>query len=176
MDMKTNGSNVWPYVVVGSAIGGALGYLFMTESGRKIRRTVTHPDELADNVDEARHFIEQKAQVVTDQVHGILNKARLGIEEGQLAYRQAHQDYHSKFRQIETKSNQVAAEVHRTIDSMSRSAVSIEKSVLDPVSEMGALYRGIVRGIRSMLGKTSSQTIETQGAIPIYRDTRIMGG
>ena len=176
MNMKTNGSSVWPYVIVGSAIGGAMGYLFMTESGRKLRRTVTHPDELADSVDEARHFIERKAQVVTDQVHGVLNKARLGIEEGQLAYRQAHQDYHSKFRQIESKSHQVAAEVHRTVDNVSRTAVSIEKSVLDPISEMGALYRGIERGIRAIFGETSSQSTEPQGAIPIYRDTRIMGG
>ena len=37
MEIKTNGSNVWPYIVLGSAIGGAVGYLFMTESGRKIR-------------------------------------------------------------------------------------------------------------------------------------------
>ena len=175
MNMKTNGSNVWPYVVVGSAIGGAIGYLFMSESGRKIRRSVTHPDELADSVDEARQFVEQKAQVITDQVHGLLGKARLGIEEGQLAYRQAQQDYHAKFQRIETKSNQVAADVHRSIDNITRSAVSIEKSVLDPIAEMGALYRGIERGIRSIFGKTRSQT-SPHGAIPIYRDTRIMGG
>ena len=68
MDIKRNGSNVWPYVIAGSAIGGAIGYLFMTESGRKIRRAVTHPDELADTIEDARSFIESKAQIVTGQV------------------------------------------------------------------------------------------------------------
>ena len=67
MNMKTNGSNVWPYVVVGSAIGGAVGYLFMTESGRKIRHSLTHPDELAGNIEDARNFIERKARVVNDR-------------------------------------------------------------------------------------------------------------
>jgi hypothetical protein len=171
MTMKRNGSNVWPYVLVGSAIGGAVGYLFITESGRKIRRSVTHPEELADNLDDARMFIERRAQVVTDQVHGVLNKARLGIEEGQLAYRQARQEFQTKFRRIEGKSNEITANVHRTIDNMSRTAVTLEQSVLDPISELGALYRGIERGIRSLFGRK-----ERIGPTPIYPDSRVIGG
>src|SRR5207244_5695048 len=85
--MKTNGSSIWPYVIVGSAVGGAIGYLLTTESGRKIRRSVAHPDELADDLEQAREFIENKARTVTERVHGILNKAKLGIEEGERAYR-----------------------------------------------------------------------------------------
>ena len=44
MNIKRDTSNIWPYVIAGSAIGGAVGYLFMSESGRKIRHAVTHPD------------------------------------------------------------------------------------------------------------------------------------
>jgi hypothetical protein len=180
MNIKTNGSNVWPYVIVGSAIGGAVGYLLMSESGRKIRRSVSHPDELADNLEDARHFIERRAQFVTDQVHGVLNKARVGIEEGQLAYRQAQQDFQSKFRRIEGKNNEVVAHVHRTVDNMSRTAVTIEQSVMNPISELGALYRGIERGIRAIFGRTeqTGPRITTTGSsrTPIYPDTRVMGG
>src|SRR5215472_4809225 len=85
----TNRSSVWPYVIVGSAIGGAIGYLLKSESGRKVRRAVTHPDELADNIDQARNFIERKTRMVTDHAHRFVGKAKNSIEEGQYAYRDA---------------------------------------------------------------------------------------
>src|SRR5213592_2490239 len=93
--MQRNGSHLWPYVIAGSAIGGAIGYLFMTESGRKIRYTVTHPAELADAIEDARSFIESKAKMVTDQVRGAMDKAKQGLEEGQRGYRAAAQTYQS---------------------------------------------------------------------------------
>src|SRR5437867_412405 len=78
MKMERNSSNVWPYVIAGSAIGGAIGYLFMTESGKKIRHTVTHPDELADAIEDGRSFIESKAKMVTGQVRGAIDKVEHG--------------------------------------------------------------------------------------------------
>jgi hypothetical protein len=143
----------------------------MTESGRKIRRSVTHPDELTVDLDDARQFIERRAQLVTNQVHGVLNKARVGIEEGQLAYRQAQQDFQSKFRRIEGKSNEVVAQVHKTVDNMGRTAVTIEQSVLDPISELGALYRGIERGIRAIFGRN-----QQSGPRAVHSDARVIGG
>jgi hypothetical protein len=132
--MKTNGSSVWPYVVVGSAIGGAIGYLLVTDSGRKIRRTVTHPDELADNLEDVRDFVETKARVVTRHVHGVLGKAKHVIEEGERAYHEAEQNFQSRIHDLQSKSGE------------------IEQTVLDPIGELGALYRGIERGIRTAFG------------------------
>ena len=174
--MKTNGSSIWPYVIVGSAVGGAIGYLFTTESGRKIRRSVAHPDELADDLEQAREFIENKARTVTERVHGVFNKAKLGIEEGERAYRQAERDYQTRlFGRIEGKSNEITSGVHRTVDNVSRTAVTIEKSVVDPICEMGALYKGVERGIRYLFGKTGDQTAQlADRPIPI-RDQRAMG-
>jgi hypothetical protein len=142
-DMKRNGSNVWPYVIAGSAIGGVVGYLFMTESGRRVRHAVTHPDELADNIEEARTFIETRARQVTDQVHNVLQKAKHGIEEGQLAYHDAGQRYQTRAHEFQGK----------TVENVNRTAVTIEHGVLNPICELGALYRGIERGIRIVLGK-----------------------
>src|ERR1700746_3931413 len=99
MDMQRNASNVWPYVIVGSAIGGAVGYLLLTESGRKVRHAVTHPDELADTIEDARSYIESQAKIVTDQVHRVIDKAKAGLDEGQRAYREAGQSYGSQLRQ-----------------------------------------------------------------------------
>jgi|SRR5579883_2892423 len=173
MNMKTNGSNVWPYVVVGSAIGGAVGYLFMTESGRKIRHSITHPDELAENMEDVRSFIETKARIVTDRVHGVLDRAKTGIEEGERAYHEAEQGFQSKVHQLQGKSGEITSNVHTVVDNVNRTAMTIEQSVLDPIVELGALYRGIERGIRAALGKGKEQSSQTP--TPIYRDSRVMG-
>ena len=143
MNIKRDSSNVWPYVIAGSAIGGAIGYLFMSESGRKIRHAVSHPDELVDNIEEARTFLETKTRMVTDQVHNVLQKAKHGIEEGQLAYQDAGQRYQTRVHELQGK----------TVENVNRTAVTIERGVLDPIVELGALYRGIERGIRIVLGK-----------------------
>src|SRR5207253_10941041 len=111
MDMKRNSSNIWPYVIAGSAIGGAVGYLFMTESGRKVRHAVTHPDELADNIEDARCFVESKAKMVTGQVRSILDKAKQGLEQGERAYREAEQGFQSQMRQLEGKNNEITSSV-----------------------------------------------------------------
>lgn len=169
MNMKTNGTNVWPYVIAGSAIGGALGYLFMTESGKKVRHAITHPDELADNLEDVRGFIETKARIVTDQVHGVLNRAKEGIEEGERAYHEAEQNFQSRVNQFQGKSGEITSDVHKAVDNVNRTAVTIEQSVLDPIVELGALYKGIERGIRTILGKNPKR-LE-----PVYRDTRVMG-
>jgi hypothetical protein len=158
MDIRRNPSNVWPYVIAGSAIGGVFGYLWFTESGRKVRHVVTHPDELEDTIEEARSFIESRAKMVTGQVRSVLYKAKSGLDEGQRAYREAEQNYRSQLRQLEGKNNEIASTVHKTVDNMSRTAYTVEESVLDPILELGALVRGFERGIRAAFsGKTHGQ-------------------
>jgi hypothetical protein len=171
MNIKSNDSSAWPYIIVGSAVGGALGYLFMTESGRKVRHSLTHPDELSNNIDDARGFVEEKMRMVTDRVHGVIHKARHGIEEGQLAYREAGEDYRSRAREYEAKHSDVTSKVHASVDKINRSAVNMERSVLDPICEMGALVRGIERGIRVLFGKTD----DMRRTLPQEPPYRVMG-
>jgi hypothetical protein len=172
MNTKRNASNVWAYVIAGSAVGGAVGYLFMTESGRKIRRTVTHPDELASNVEQAGAFLQQKARLVTEQIHGVISKTKFSMDEGERAYRDAGEHYRAQFRRVETKNGEIAASVHNAVDRMSQAAVGLEQSVLEPMIEIGALYRGVEKGIRTLLGTTSAA--EHNGPIPIHRN-RVIG-
>jgi hypothetical protein len=152
MGTQRNASNIWPYVIGGAAIGGAVGYLLLTESGRKVRRAVTHPDELADTVENARSYIESQAKMVTGQVRSVIDKAKTGLEEGQRAYYEAGQSYISQMRQIEGKHNEIASSVHKTVDNVKRTAYTVEESVLDPMFELGALYRGFEQAIRSVFG------------------------
>jgi hypothetical protein len=151
MDTKRNASNIWPYVIAGSAIGGAVGYLFMSESGRKIRRAVTHPDELADTIEDARSFIESKAQIVTGQVRNVIDMAKTGLDEGQRAFHEAEKSYQSQLRDLEGKNNEFASSVHKTVDNVNRTASTVEQSLLDPIFELTALYRGFERGIRTLI-------------------------
>jgi hypothetical protein len=152
MNMKRDSSNIWPYVIAGSAIGGAIGYLFMTDSGRKVRHAIAHPDELVDNIEDARTFLETKTRMVTDQVHNVIQKAKHGIEEGERTYKEAGRRYQARVHELQGK----------TVDNVNRTAVTIEHEVLDPIVELGALYRGIEHGIRTLLGK-QSRTLRMMG-------------
>ena len=166
--MQRNASNVWPYVIAGSAIGGVVGYLLLTESGRKVRHAVTHPDELADNIEEARSFIESHVKVVTGRVRSVIDKAKFGLDEGQRAYRDAEHSYTSQLRQLEGKNNEIASTVHKTVDNVSRTAYTVEESVLDPIFELGALYRGFERGIRAVFGTSRERQVSS-----FYKNERV---
>src|SRR6476660_7802114 len=109
--IKTNSSSVLPYVIAGSAIGGAVAYLFMSESGKKVRRVLTSPDELADNVERAGNVIERKAATVTNWLHDWIENAKQSIEEGQLKYRDVGQQYRTQVRQIQSKNDSIVAGV-----------------------------------------------------------------
>jgi gas vesicle protein len=165
MSTKINGSSVWPYVIVGSAIGGAVGFLFMTESGRKVRRAITHPDELTDDIEEARSAIERKAQVVTDQIHKFIGKAKQSMDAGERVYREAGEEFRLRARRLDKRNDDITSQVHHTVEKMNQTAVTIEHSVLDPLVELGALYRGIEHGIRSLFGR-SKERLGT-GPIPV---------
>src|SRR5207247_9966984 len=119
MDMERSSSSIWPYIIAGSAIGGAVGYLVMSDSGKKIRHAVTHPDELADAIEDARSFVDSKAKMVTGQVRSFMDKAKMGLEEGQLAYRGAENSYQSQLGGPEGHNSEIASTAHKTLDTVS---------------------------------------------------------
>jgi hypothetical protein len=159
MNIKTNSPHAWPYVIAGSVIGGALGYLFVTDAGQKLRRGVTHPDEMADNIEDARTFLQQKTKMVTDQVHNLLGKAKHGIEQGQRAYEESGRRLHSQTHEFHGK----------TVENVNRTAVAIEQDVVHPIVELGALLRGIEHGVRTVMGKQK----KTYGTEDVSDDSRL---
>jgi len=148
---RTNASKAWPYILAGSAIGGAVGYLLTTESGRKVRHALANPDEMADNIDDVRTFVERKARVVTGRVRTVLDKAKEGMEAGQRAFDEANQGYRSNMQRIQGKSDQIAETVHKNVENLKGTANAVEESLLDPLYEVGAVYRGIQRGVQTVL-------------------------
>jgi hypothetical protein len=123
----------------------------MTESGRKVRRALANPDEMADNIDEARVFVERKARLVTDRVRMALDKAKEGMEAGRRAFEEANEDYRLSIQRIQGKNDEIATTVHKNVDNLSRTANAVEESLLDPLYEVGALIRGIQRGVETTL-------------------------
>src|SRR5262249_32293557 len=119
---RSNVSNIWPYVLAGSAIGGAVGFLFMTESGKKVRHALANPDEMADNIDDVRLQVERKARIVTDRVRVILDKAKEGMEAGQRAFDEANTGYRSNMRRIQGKNDEIATTVHKNVDNLKATA------------------------------------------------------
>ena len=154
---RSNASNIWPYVLAGSAIGGALGFLFMTEPGRKVRHALANPDEIGDDIDDVRIVIERKARVITGRVRTVLDRAKEGLETGRRAFDAANMDYRANIRRIQGKNEQIAEAVHKNVDNLSRTANSVEESLLDPVYEAAALFRGIQRGVETALCGTSGR-------------------
>jgi len=166
--MQRNGSNIWPYVIAGSVIGGAVGYLFMTESGRRVRRTITNPEQLSGTLEDARVFMEQKSNAISTQVRGVLEKVKQSMEAGQQAFQDAEKSYQSRFRSLEGKNDEIAQNVHKAVDNLNKTARSLENTVLDPLYEFSALYRGFERGIRTFLGRRGQ-------VAPFYKSERISG-
>jgi gas vesicle protein len=153
MNKTSHDSSVWPYVVIGSAIGGAIGYLFSTETGRKVRHNVTHPDELAGNIEDAGDYIQEKTRMVTDKIHGVFEKAKHSINEGERAYQQASERLRSRMDYRTTRN--VTESAHNTVNKLGDMAETVQQSVFDPICDIAAIYRGIHRGVGTMFGKSN---------------------
>jgi gas vesicle protein len=171
-NMKSSKSKMVPYVIAGSAVGGVVGYLFMTESGRQVRRNI-NPSQLPQKIDSARGFIESKSRTLTNQIRTVLDRAKESVQVGQDAYQQASESYRSNLRTFKGKNMGIAANVHQTVDKLAGTADTVEENLLDPLYEVGALYRAVERGIRSFFNRQSSVPQST--VAPMYTNERIMG-
>jgi hypothetical protein len=118
-------------------------------------------------------FFQRRTRVITGEVHGFIDKGRRSIEEGERAYHDAGEQYRSRARKIESKNTEIASSIHHKVDKMSTSAVTVEHSVLDQLCEIGALYRGVERSLRTLLGKGDRRSAP-EGPFH-WRRGRVMG-
>lgn len=167
--MRRNTSNTLPYVIVGSAVGSIVGYLFLTDSGRRVRESL-NPNRHPETMDKARVFIDRNTKRVTDQVRGVLDRAKESVEAGQRAYRRAEERYRSQFHSIKSKNKGFAANAHVTVDKLASIADAVEDDVLGQLYEVGALWRGIEGGARSFMGRRRQADVE-----PFYASERGTG-
>jgi gas vesicle protein len=154
-----NESNKMPYLLAAGAIGGAAAYLFMTNSGRQVRQNVLSADgtsAIPDKIEDARLFIERRGKDVGDRVRGIVDRAKEAVDAAKEAYEESGQSLNTKMSSLERTNGQVLGNIHRAIDNVNKTIHTIEKSVLDPIYQATAIFRGVDRGVRRFVGNRGS--------------------
>jgi hypothetical protein len=132
-----------------------VGYLFMTRSGTQFRQSLVHNGSkvVPEKIEQAREFVESKGRIINDKVRSVLDRANESIAAGQQAYRDSGSGYQSSLRRMEGRSHDITSNVHKAVDDLSKTAVAVQKSFLDPVYDLVAIVKGFDRGIRRFVGR-----------------------
>jgi hypothetical protein len=189
----------WPFIVAGTAVGGVVGYLFLTDSGRRARTSLRSFDAntIPNKLEQLRSMIDNRGGSVTGKVQGVLDQAKgmvtqhrdsfLGcISEGRRAYDQAGTDFHDKVRTLETKNQEITAGIHRSVDSLMQTVLSFQQNIINPLIEFGSLAKGVEKSVRSLVNeyRPKDQTPQNQNlnenrdfgnVSSIYDRERVMG-
>ena len=141
-------SNKVKYVVAGSMIGGAIGYLFLTDSGRKTVRSVRQfdPNRIPEKLNELRTTVERGGRDITRRVETVRHRIQDSFEAGRNVYMDPDNQLDAQLRRMESRNNQVAEEIHRAVDELNKTVLTVEKSVLSPFYEVTSLIRAVKRG------------------------------
>jgi hypothetical protein len=147
--MNSNNSK-FPYILAGSAIGGAIGYFVMTDSGRRFLRSARNMDShgLRSQLEGTRECVERAGQTVTDRVHDVLDRAKQSIEVGRQAYADSEMELRTQPTWLKGKSDRVASSIHETVDGLNETVSSVESSVREPFYELAALAKAFSRGAK----------------------------
>jgi len=154
------------YVVAGSAIGGAVGYFLLTDSGRKAARAIRNfdPNTIPEKAENLREVIERRGQQVSRKIETVRDKIMESIEAGKQAYNSEDNGFQSQLRRVESHNSNITANVHKTVDDLNKSVYTFEKSVLEPVYQLGAMARAFQRGVNSLMqGEHSEKRNDAYG-------------
>jgi gas vesicle protein len=139
-----------PYVIAGSAIGGAIGYLMFTQSGRKATKSLgqVFSTTAKESVDELAWTIEKLGSDLSLHLQDVEDKIRESIEEGRSAYEYAEAEFCTQLVEIELWNRKVATGTRQMVDDLIEGAYTIEKSVLIPFFQARSLIRAFRHGWR----------------------------
>jgi len=161
-------SNKVTYVVAGSLIGGAVGYLFLTESGRKARRSLRDfdPKTIPNKLEDLRGAIERGGRDVTRRVETARHRVLDSFEAGRRAYVSSDTRMESQLRRMESVNNEVLAGLHRGVDELGKTVYSFEKSILGTVYETLSLLQAVKQGVNTLTEGTSPQPLQPMTETP----------
>ena len=147
------------YVVAGSVFGGTLGYLLLTDSGRKTMRSIRNFDmsTIPDKVEEIHDVIERRSLEFNRRVQAARERITNSIDEGKRAYQDAGDGYLAQAQRVETRHNEIAANLHRSVDELNRTVTTVEKSVLSGMFHVGSLVRAIQSGLKRLTSGEASE-------------------
>src|SRR5436190_8041853 len=143
--MAMNDSNKMPYLVAAGAIGGAVGYLLFTDSGKQFfnkmqRLRAEKTAKLPDHIESARRFVETRGQNLTGRVRGAAERVKASVEAGQRAYDEAGQTFQTQVHSMHQSNDQVIGNLHHAVDNLGKLFRSVQETMLNPLYEMGAIF------------------------------------
>jgi hypothetical protein len=161
-------SNKATYVIAGSLIGGAVGYFFLTESGRKTMRSVRDfdPRMIPNKIEELRGAIERGGRDITRRVETARHRVLDSFETGRQAYVSADTRMESQLRRLESVNSEVVGGIHRAVDELGKTIYSLEKSVVAPVYETLSLVEAVKRGVNALKEGSSPQPLQPMSETP----------
>jgi len=161
-------SNKAKYVIAGSLIGGAVGYFFLTESGRKTMRSVRDfdPKTIPNKLEDLRGAIERGGRDITRRVESARHRVLESFESGRQAYVSADTRMESQLRRVESVNNEVVGGIHRAVDELGKTIFSLEKSVIAPLYETLSLVEAVKRGVTALTEGSNPQPLQPMTETP----------
>ncbi len=143
-----------PYILAASAMGGAVGYLFFTKQGHRVRDSVFNRETTAiipGKIEGARRFIERRGDEVSDKLRVVVDRVKGSMEEGKRTYRQGSEHLTRRMDRIGQTSNQVVSNIHLAIDNLNKTLHTVEHKVLEPIYEAASIAQGVQSGVKKLV-------------------------
>jgi hypothetical protein len=161
--MAMNDSNKLPYLLAAGAIGGAVGYLFLTESGQRVRQSIFNAETgsvIPDKIEEARSYVERRGKEAGDRLQGLVDRVKDSVEEGRRAYERGSMDFQHRMGIMDRNGAEVVANIHHSIDRFNQTIHNVEAGLLQPVYQAGAMAKAVDSGVRRLLRRNTPQVVE----------------
>jgi hypothetical protein len=155
--MHTKSSNKLPLLLAAGAVGGAVGYLFFTDSGRRKLDSIAQgridvSGRFPDKIDRARRFVETNGRNVTSKVQDLVDRVKGAYEAGQRSHAEALRSYQGQIDKLQRSNQEVVANLHRAVDNLGKLMETGQNTLIGPFHEAGALAQGVRGGIRRFFG------------------------
>jgi gas vesicle protein len=162
-----------PYFLAAGAIGGAVGYLFFTDSGKNVidkisRLRVEKSAKIAEKIEDARMFIADKGKDVTSVLHHTVDRVKGSIAAGHHAYGEAGDVFHGRVEKVHRNNAEVVGNLHRAVDNIGKLMQTVQDTFLEPLFEVGAFARGVDRGVRELVNNSGKSF--ARKSISIYKE------
>ena len=150
--MAINDSKM-PYLLAAGAIGGAVGFLFLTKSGQRLRESVFNMEAgstIPDKIEDARLFVEKRGREVGNRLKQVVDRVKDSFDEGKRVYEQGSVDFQRRMTVLDRNGADVVSNVHRAIDDFNKTIHEIESSLLEPMYQAGAIVKAVDGGVRRL--------------------------
>jgi hypothetical protein len=150
-----NNSNKMPYLLAAGAIGGAIGYLFFTEKGKKMVNNISQmrvekSARIPEKIDDLRSYLSDRGRNVSGFLRNTVDHLKLSVESGQQGYRDAGGIYKDQVSRLHRSNGEVVGNLHKAVDNLGKLMETVQETFLHPLYELGAVARGVDRGVREL--------------------------